>query len=35
VLGKPAGTGSAFVPADLEAFAAEIEAETGVEAVIV
>ena len=35
VLGKPAGTESAFVPADLEAFAAEIEAETGVEAVIV
>jgi len=35
VLGKPAGTGSTFVPADLEAFAAEIEAETGVEAVIV
>jgi nucleotide-binding universal stress UspA family protein len=35
VLGKPAGTGSAFVPADLEAFAAEIEAETGVKAVIV
>ncbi len=30
VLGQPAGTGSAFVPADLEAFAAEIEAETGV-----
>lgn len=35
VLGKPAGTGSAFVPADLEAFAAEIEAETGVETCIV
>ena len=35
VLGHPAGTGSAFVTADLEAFAAEIEAETGVEAVIV
>ena len=35
VLGQPAGTGSAFVPADLEAFAAEIEAETGVETVIV
>jgi nucleotide-binding universal stress UspA family protein len=35
VLGQPAGTGSAFVPADLEAFAAEIEAETGAEAVIV
>lgn len=30
VLGQPAGVGSAFVPADLEAFAAEIEAETGV-----
>ncbi len=29
VLGRPAGTGSAFVPADLEAFAAEIKAETG------
>ncbi len=35
LLGKLAGTGSAFLPADLEAFAAEIEAETGVEAVIV
>ena len=35
VLGKPADTASAFVPADLEAFASEIEAETGVEAVIV
>ena len=35
VLGQPGGKGSAFVPADLEAFAAEIEAETGVEAVIV
>jgi nucleotide-binding universal stress UspA family protein len=35
VLGQPAGTGSAFVPADLQAFAAKIEAETGVEAVIV
>lgn len=32
VLGQPAGKGSAFVPADLEAFAAEIEAETGVKA---
>ena len=30
VLGQPADVGSAFVPADLEAFAAEIEAETGV-----
>lgn len=29
VLGKPAGTGSAFVPTALEAFAAEIESETG------
>lgn len=29
VLGKPAGEESAFVPASLEAFAAEIEAETG------
>jgi len=29
VLGKPAGAESAFVPASLEAFAAEIEAETG------
>jgi nucleotide-binding universal stress UspA family protein len=35
VLGQPGGKGSAFVPADLEAFAAEIEAETGVETVIV
>ena len=35
VLGQPAGTGSAFVPTDLEAFAAEIEAETSVEARIV
>lgn len=30
VLGKPAGAESAFVPAGLEAFAAEIEAETGI-----
>jgi nucleotide-binding universal stress UspA family protein len=35
VLGQPAGKGSAFVPADLEAFAAEIETETGVEARII
>ena len=35
VLGQPAGTGSAFASADLEAFAAEIEAETGVEARII
>lgn len=35
VLGQPAGAGGAFVPADLEAFAAEIEAETGVEVMIV
>ncbi|TEU12726.1 MAG: universal stress protein [Anaerolineales bacterium] len=35
VLGQPAGAESAFVPADLEAFAAEIEAETGVEARII
>lgn len=35
VLGKPAGEGSAFKLASLEAFAAEIEAETGVETVIV
>jgi nucleotide-binding universal stress UspA family protein len=35
VLGRPAGKESAFVPAGLQAFAAEIEAETGVEAVIV
>jgi nucleotide-binding universal stress UspA family protein len=35
VLGKPAGTGSTFVTADLEAFAAEIESETGVEARII
>ena len=32
VLGKPEGTGAAFMPAALEAFAVEIEAETGVEA---
>jgi hypothetical protein len=35
VLGKPAGTESAFALADLEAFAAEIEAETGVETRII
>ena len=35
VLGQPAGTGSAFVPADLETFVAEIEAETGVKACII
>ncbi len=35
VLGQPERTGAAFVPAALEAFAAEIEAETGVETVIV
>jgi nucleotide-binding universal stress UspA family protein len=35
VLGQPAGTGSAFVSADLEAFAAEIGAETGVETRII
>jgi hypothetical protein len=35
VLGQPAGTGSAFAPADLEAFAAEIESETGVETRII
>ncbi len=35
VLGRPESTGAAFVPAALEAFAAEIEAETGVEARIV
>jgi nucleotide-binding universal stress UspA family protein len=35
VLGQPAGTGGAFVPADLETFAAEIEAETGVKARII
>jgi nucleotide-binding universal stress UspA family protein len=35
VLGRPVGTGSAFVPADLEAFAVEIEAETGVKARII
>jgi nucleotide-binding universal stress UspA family protein len=29
VLGKPAGAESAFVPASLEAFASEIESETG------
>ena len=32
VLGRPAGAESAFALADLEAFAAEIEAETGVKA---
>jgi nucleotide-binding universal stress UspA family protein len=31
VLGQPAGAESAFALADLEAFAAEIETETGVE----
>jgi nucleotide-binding universal stress UspA family protein len=35
MLGQPAGTGSAFASADLEAFAAEIEAETGVKACII
>jgi nucleotide-binding universal stress UspA family protein len=35
VLGRPAGAESAFALADLEAFAAEIEAETGVEARII
>ncbi len=35
VLGQPANAGSTFGLADLEAFAAEIEAETGVETVIV
>ncbi|MBL7183733.1 MAG: universal stress protein [Anaerolineae bacterium] len=35
VLGQPERTGAAFVPAALEAFAAEIEAETGVEARII
>jgi hypothetical protein len=35
VLGQPAGTGSAFVPADLEAFVAEIEAEAEVKACII
>jgi len=35
VLGRPAGEESVFKLASLEAFAAEIEAETGVEAVIV
>ena len=35
VLGQPAGKGSAFVPTDLEAFAAEVEAETGVKARII
>lgn len=35
VLGRPVSTGSAFVPADLEAFAAEIEAETRVETRII
>ena len=35
VLGQPVSTGSAFVPADLEAFAAEIEAETRVETRII
>jgi nucleotide-binding universal stress UspA family protein len=35
VLGQPAGAESAFALADLEAFAAEIEAETGVETRII
>jgi nucleotide-binding universal stress UspA family protein len=35
VLGQPERTGAAFVPAALEAFAAEIEAETGVKARII
>ncbi len=35
VLGQPERTGAAFVPAALEAFANEIEAETGVEARII
>ena len=35
VLGQPADAESAFVPVDLEAFAAEIEAETGVKARII
>jgi len=35
VLGQPTGKGSAFMPTDLEAFAAEIEAETGVKACII
>jgi nucleotide-binding universal stress UspA family protein len=35
VLGQPASVESAFALADLEAFAAEIEAETGVEARII
>jgi nucleotide-binding universal stress UspA family protein len=35
VLGKPVGEGSAFQSAHLEAFAAEIKTETGVEARII
>ena len=35
VLGRPAGETSAFVQQDLQAFADEIERETGVEVVIV
>lgn len=35
VLGRPAGEGSVFKLADLQAFAAEIEAETGVETRII
>lgn len=35
VLGQPADAESAFVPVDLEAFAAEIEAEMGVETRII
>jgi nucleotide-binding universal stress UspA family protein len=35
VLGRPAGEGSVFKLAGLEAFAAEIEAETGVETRII
>ncbi len=35
VLGQPAGTASAFQLASLESFAAQIEAQTGAEAIIV
>ena len=35
VLGRPAGSGSAFAPADLQTFADEIETETGIEARII
>jgi hypothetical protein len=35
VLGRPAGSGSAFQLSNLEAFADEIRSETGIETIIV